>query len=289
MPHAAPAGPAGGMDHLSRRDFDRLARFIHGYSGIKVPPAKKTMVEGRLRRRVAANRFPSLTDYCRFLFEEDGLEAETVHLIDVITTNKTDFFREPNHFQFLAETAVPQLLAANPVDGDNVIRVWSTASSIGAEPYTLAMVLHAASDELRRFRFSILATDLSTQVLQTAVQAIYPQALIAPVPMDMRRRYLLRSRNAARDVVRIAPEIRRLVRFGRLNLMDEDYPVEQGLDIIFCRNILIYFDKRTQQSVLSKLCGHLRPGGFLFLGHSESLAGPQLPLSPVGPTVFRRD
>ncbi len=185
--------------------------------------------------------------------------------------------------------AVPELLAAIRHGGESVIKVWSTASSIGAEPYTLAMVLHAVSDELRRFRFSILATDISTQVLQTAVQAIYPQAMIAPVPMDMRRRYLLRSRNAARDVVRIVPEIRRLVHFGRLNLMDEDYPVEQGLDIIFCRNMLIYFDKPTQQTVLSKLCDHLRLGGFLFLGHSESLAGLTLPLTPVGPTVFRRE
>jgi chemotaxis protein methyltransferase CheR len=271
-----------GMDRLTRHDFSRLARFIHDYSGIKVPPSKKTMVEGRLRRRVAANRFANLDEYCRYLFDEDGLRNETIHLIDVITTNKTDFFREPNHFDFLVEAALPEI-HADPV------KVWSTASSIGAEPYTLAMVMQDASDQGRRFRFSILATDISTQVLETAVAGIYAQDMIAPVPMDMRKRYLLRSRDKARGQVRIVPELRKTVRFGRLNLMDGNYPVDQDMDVIFCRNMLIYFEKPTQQSVLSKLCDHLKPGGFLFLGHSESLAGLSLPLTPVGPTVFRRD
>jgi chemotaxis protein methyltransferase CheR len=276
------------MDRLSRHDFARLARFIHDYSGIKVPPSKKTMVEGRLRRRVAANRFGNLDQYCRYLFDEDGLRNETIHLIDVITTNKTDFFREPNHFDFLTETVIPEVLDAPRPQGDQV-KVWSTASSIGAEPYTLAMVLQDASDQGRRFRFSILATDISTQVLETAIAAIYPQEMIAPVPMDMRQRYLLRSRDKGRGLVRIGPELRKLVRFGRLNLMDTSYPVDQNMDVIFCRNMLIYFEKPTQQMVLSKLCEHLKPGGFLFLGHSESLAGLSLPLTPVGPTVFRRD
>ncbi|MBK1662922.1 chemotaxis protein CheR [Rhodospirillum rubrum] len=279
----------GSLDHLSMRDFRRLATFIHDYSGIKMPESKKTMVEGRLRKRVSAIGAAHLTDYCHRLFDEGGLAHETLHLIDVITTNKTEFFREPQHFTFLAENALPQIVADRRAGPQTLIKVWSTASSIGAEPYTLAMVLADASQKLGGFRVNILATDISVRVLETAAAAIYPESMIAPVPMDMRKRYLMRSKDATRALVRIVPDLRRIVQFGRLNLMDSSYPVDQGLDVVFCRNMLIYFDKPTQQAVLTRLCNHLRPGGYLFLGHSESLAGFGLPLKAVGTTVFRRE
>jgi chemotaxis protein methyltransferase CheR len=221
------------------------------------------------------------------VFDAGGLAAEAIHLIDVVTTNKTEFFREPEHFRFLAGTAVPRLLSERRATNNQWLKVWSTASSIGAEPYTLAMVMHDLSRRLGRFRVSIVATDISTRVLETAAMAIYPEAMIAPVPLDLRKQYLLRSKDPAQGTVRLVPEIRRLVSFGRLNLMDETYPLDRDMDIIFCRNMLIYFDKPTQQAVLTRLCTHLRPGGFLFLGHSESLTGFGLPLNPVGSTVFR--
>ncbi|MBV8650430.1 MAG: protein-glutamate O-methyltransferase [Alphaproteobacteria bacterium] len=278
-----------GLDHLSGRDFQRLARFIQDYSGIKMPVTKKTMVEGRLRKRVGAGGFASFNEYCRHLFDDGGMDAECLALIDAVTTNKTEFFREPEHFRILAERAVPSLLAERRAGASPLIKVWSTASSIGAEPYTLAMVLADESRRGTKFRFSILGTDISTRVLKTASSGIYPEEMIAPVPMDLRKRYLLRSKNDSRGLVRIVPELRRMVQFGRLNLMDESYPVDRGLDVIFCRNLLIYFDKPTQQAVLTRLCDHLRPGGYLFLGHSETLAGFGLPLQSIGTTVFRRD
>jgi chemotaxis protein methyltransferase CheR len=276
-----------GLDHLSGRDFQRLARFIQDYSGIKMPVTKKTMVEGRLRKRVGAGGFANFNEYCRHLFDDGGMDTECLALIDAVTTNKTEFFREPDHFRVLVELALPSLLAERR--NGSLIKVWSTASSIGAEPYTLAMVLADQSRQGASFRFSILGTDISTKVLKTASIGIYPEEMIAPVPMDMRKRYLLRSKKGARGLVRIVPDLRRMVQFGRLNLMDESYPVDRGLDIIFCRNLLIYFDKPTQQAVLTRLCDHLRPGGYLFLGHSESLAGFGLPLQSVGTTVFRRN
>jgi chemotaxis protein methyltransferase CheR len=279
---------AEGLDHLNARDFARLARFIHDYSGIKMPPTKKTMVEGRLRKRVGAIGCASFAEYCRHLFDGGGLEAESIHLIDAVTTNKTEFFREPDHFRFLAETAVPGLLSDRRAGRPAQVKVWSSASSIGAEPYTLAMVLADLSARLDGFRFSVVATDISTRVLETAVKGIYPEEMVAPVPIEMRRRYLLRAKTATRGVVRIAPELRRHVQFGRLNLMEPPYPLDRDMDIVFCRNILIYFDKPTQQKVLERLCDHLRPGGYLFLGHSESLAGLGLPLVAAGTTVFRR-
>jgi len=277
------------LDHLSLRDFRRLAQFIQDYSGIKMPETKKTMVEGRLRKRVTATGSAHLSDYCRHLFDEGGLAAETIHLIDVVTTNKTEFFREPEHFRIMADVALPQIVADRRAGANTLIKVWSTASSIGAEPYTLAMVLADASQRLCGFRYNVLATDISTRVLETATIAIYPEAMIAPVPHDMRKRYLLRTKQASRGLVRIVPELRRTVQYGRLNLMDATYPVDRDMDIIFCRNMLIYFDKPTQQAVLTRLCNHLRPGGYLFLGHSESLAGFGLPLKPAGNTVFRRE
>jgi chemotaxis protein methyltransferase CheR len=245
------------------------------------------MIEGRLRRRLRATGMADLKQYCDFLFEKDGLATEAIHLIDVMTTNKTEFFREPDHFRFLAEQAVPRLLAAakNP---SAVLKVWSAACSTGAEPYTLAMVLADLAQQNAGLRYGITATDISTEVLDVAVSGIYPEAMVTPVPPEFRHRYVLRSKDRSRRLVRMAPELRTAVRFARINLMEVPYQVERDMDIIFCRNILIYFDKETQQAVLQHLSEHLRLGGFLFLGHSETLAGFQLPLEPVGPTVFRR-
>src|SRR5882757_2896090 len=169
------------IDHLNTRDFQRLASFIHEYSGIKMPAAKKSMVEGRLRRRVRAIGVNSLTGYCQYLFEQNGLEGEAIHLIDAVTTNKTDFFREPDHFRFLVDQAIPELLSAQRGNGRAPIKVWSAASSIGAEPYTLAMVLAEIAAANPSFRSSIFASDICTEVLETAVRGIYPESMIAPV------------------------------------------------------------------------------------------------------------
>ena len=283
------ASPAEGddrepSDQLSAKNFKRLAELIHGYSGIKMPANKRTMLEGRLRRRMRATQIPSLNDYCRYLFDEDGLESEIVHLIDAVTTNKTEFFREPAHFQVLRARALPQLAKA----GARTIKAWSAACSTGAEPYTLAMVLEEHRRANRRQDYSILCTDLCTQVLGQAVTGIFPESMIEPVEMELRERYVMRARDVGRREVRIVPELRARLAFARLNLMDDAYPVDRDMDVIFCRNILIYFDKPTQSKVLSQLCQHLRPGGYLFLGHSESIVGIDLPVRQIANTVFQR-
>jgi chemotaxis protein methyltransferase CheR len=275
-----------GSDGLARRDYERLGRFIQEYSGIKMPPNKVTMLEGRLRRRLRATGHASFADYCRYLFEQDGLENETVHLIDAVTTNKTEFFREPDHFRLLEQKILPTLIAEK--HGSRPLKFWSSAASTGAEPYTLAMVLAEARSQHPNLRATILATDICTEVLQTAVLGIYPEAMMAPVPAALRQRYVLRAKDPRSGLVRIVPELRSQVQYARLNLMDTAYPIDHDLDVIFCRNILIYFDKQTQAAVLTRLCDHLRPGGYLFMGHSETLAGFTLPLQLVGPTVFRR-
>jgi chemotaxis protein methyltransferase CheR len=242
------------------------------------------MLEGRLRRRMRATHIPTLHDYCAYLFDDDGLESEIVHLIDAVTTNKTEFFREPAHFQFLRASALPAIAKS----GRRVIKAWSAACSTGAEPYTLAMVLEDYRRAQRSQDYSILCTDLCTQVLNQAVAGVFSEQMIDPVEMDLRRRYVMRAKDNRRGLVRIVPELRSKLAFARLNLMDDHYPVEGDMDLIFCRNILIYFDKPTQSKVLRQLCSHLRPGGYLFLGHSESIVGIDLPVSQIANTVFQR-
>ncbi len=274
-------------DHLADKHFAAISKVIETRVGIKLPQTKRTMVEGRLRKRVRALELPGLQAYGAHLFERGGLDDELVHLIDCVTTNKTDFFREPSHFEFLRDVAVPQL-ALRQGGRPPQLKIWSAASSTGAEAYTAAMVLQDLVAAGKVARFSILGTDVSTEVLREARAAIYPRAFVAPVPAPMQQRYLMRSRNPREDVVRVAPELRRTVHFERLNLMDESYPFDRDVDVIFCRNVLIYFDKPTQNAVLSRLASHLRPGGYLMLGHSESMAGSGVDqLRSVVPTVYQ--
>jgi chemotaxis protein methyltransferase CheR len=271
-------------DRISKRNFDKLARFIYDYSGIKMPPTKLTMLEGRLRRRLRATNHTTFDDYCDFLFNQEGLDQETVYLIDVVTTNKTDFFREAKHFDFMQTTALPSI--AN--SGTRTIRTWSAACSTGAEPYTMAMVLAEFTEDRSDLGYSIVATDLSTDVLQTARRGIYTEDVIAPVPRDLQRKYVMAAKQPGRREVRISPKLRSKVGFARMNLMDEKYPVGDPMHIIFCRNVLIYFDKQTQSGVLNRLCACLAKGGYMFIGHSESITGFDLPLKQVSNTVFQR-
>jgi chemotaxis protein methyltransferase CheR len=283
---AAARAPRQSLDDgLSSRNFDRLAKYIYEYSGIKMPNTKLTMLEGRLRRRLRATGIESFDDYCDYLFNENGLATESVYLIDAVTTNKTDFFREPKHFDYLAQTALPDLLAS----GERNIRVWSSACSTGAEPYTLAMVLADCLAGRQDVGFKIIATDLSTEVLQVARRAIYSRETVAPVPHGMRRKYVMDSIDPSRAEVRMTPYLRQHVGFARMNLMDEAYSVKEPQHIIFCRNVLIYFDKPTQQHVLSRLCDCLLPGGYLFIGHSETATGLNLPIKQVANTIFKRN
>jgi chemotaxis protein methyltransferase CheR len=271
-------------DRISSRNFEKLARFIYEYSGIKMPSTKLTMLEGRLRRRLRATNIRSFDDYCDFLFDHGGMEQEVVHLIDAVTTNKTDFFREAKHFDYLQSTALPALVRG----GCRRLRAWSAACSTGAEPYTMAMVLEEFCQDRSDIDYAILATDLSTDVLQSARRGIYPEDIVAPVPSDLRHKYVMTAKASGRREVRISPRLRSKIGFGRMNLMDKKYPVGDPMQIIFCRNVLIYFDKPTQADVLSRLCECLAVGGYMFIGHSESISGFDLPLKQVSNTVFQR-
>lgn len=268
--------------------FEKLSEFIYDTCGIKMPPSKSTMLEARLIRRMRALGLSSFHEYCRYLFSPEGREHELVHMIDAVTTNKTDFFREPQHFDYLVDEAIPKLIGSTGAGIRRPLMVWSAACSSGEEPYTLAMILQDITRTRRDFSFMVLATDISTKVLEKARQAIYDEERIMPVPMEYRKRYLLRSKKTQSKDVRIIPDLRAKVRFRWLNFMNDDFGLREKMDIIFCRNVLIYFDRPTQEKVVKRLCMHLAHGGYLFTGHSETLNGMDLPLKAVANTISRR-
>ncbi len=269
---------------MTMADFNRLSNFIQQEFGIKLSPMKKTMVEGRLQKRLRALHLNSYNEYCEYLFSNLG-EQEIVPMMDLVTTNKTDFFREPGHFSLLQSGLLHELTRRSEA---RPFKVWSAGCSSGEEPYTLAMVLSEYALTHPFPNFHIHATDISTEVLGIATRAVYPEARVADIPLSLRQKYLLKSKDRTQTTVRIAPEIRSKVQFGVLNFMQEHYEAPNDFDIIFCRNVLIYFDKPTQEQVINKLCKHLRKNGLLFLGHSESITNMDVPLDQLKPTVFKK-
>jgi len=272
---------------LSPKTFARFAEFITSELGIKMPDSKLTMVQSRLLRRVRDLRLNTVEQYGDYFFRSSNAE-EREHFINAITTNKTDFFREAEHFEYLTRKALPSLERTRGYGTGRPLKAWSAGCSSGEEAYTLAMVLSEYGLQRPGFDFAILGTDISTRVLNLARSAIYQEPQRSMVPPALRRKYLWQSRNKSQASVRVIPELRRKVTFHRLNFMDETYRIRDVFDLVFFRNVMIYFDKTTQETVINKICRNLAPGGYFFAGHSESLAGLDTGLSSVQTAVFRK-
>jgi chemotaxis protein methyltransferase CheR len=270
---------------LSDHDFLRLSIFIKEKTGIALSDVKKTMLQARLQKRLRVLHLHSFSDYCKHLFSSDG--AEIGNFINVVTTNKTDFFREPHHFEYLVNTAIP-FLQHHGLIRHHYLNVWSAACSTGMEPYTLAMMLSEYQAVNHGFSWSILGTDISTNVLEKASQATYSEENVEPIPIPLKKKYLLRSSDRTKHLVKIVPELRSHIEFQQLNFMQEHYELGQKFEVIFCRNAIIYFDRATAFDILKKITQYLIPGGFLFLGHSESLNGFSLPYDGVGTTIYQK-
>jgi chemotaxis protein methyltransferase CheR len=274
---------------MTQAEFTRFSEFIIGQCGIKMPPSKKIMLEARLQKRLRSLEIPSYNEYYQYIQSEGG-SGELVHMLDAVTTNKTEFFRESIHFQYLAQTILPEALSEQEGSKhkDRPFFLWSAGCSTGEEPYTLAMVLSEFAHQHPSFRFSVVATDISTKVLDRARDGIYDEDRTAAIPLALKQRYVLRSKDRGKNLVRIVPELRAAVQFKRLNLMDESFSFSEPLDIIFCRNVIIYFDRSTQERLINRFCRVLKPEGHLFLGHSESVHGLDLPLRRITSTVYRK-
>lgn len=265
-------------------EFRRFSELIHSEFGIKMPPSKKILLQSRFQKRLRALGMSSYKEYCDYVFSNDGREKERSHLIDVVTTNTTHFFREPKHWDIMNNIVLPELWSRG-IGRSSALRIWSAGCSSGEEPYTLGMVLYDWADTHSGFDFSILATDISLKILTEAKRAIYSMDKVADVPMQYKKKYMLKSKD--KKLVKMDKLLRHKVSFQRLNFMEE-FKLPQEQDIIFCRNVVIYFDRETQEVLFNKFCNNLKPNGYLFIGHSESLSGMKLPIRQVAPTVFQR-
>ena len=279
-----PEASAQNAPLMTDRELKLFSEFIYAELGIKITQAKKTMLQARLQRRLRSLNMRSYGHYLEYLQSLKGLEVELPRMVDAVTTNTTSFFREPRHFEYLAQTILPQWQKRNR---NRAFTVWNAGCSSGEEPYTTAMTLMDYHERVSPLNFGIVATDISTEILNKAARAVYEEEKIGAIPVELRRKYLMRSKDRARRMVRIVPELRQTVSFRRLNFMD-DFQFREKMDLIFCRNVMIYFDKKTQHDLVQKFCNHLEPGGHLFIGHSESLAGTGLPLRQLAPAIYVR-
>jgi chemotaxis protein methyltransferase CheR len=271
---------------LGDREFERLQALIQREAGIHLGPAKRALVVGRLGRRIRDLGLRSFREYCQLVERDEG---ERVEMLDRIATNETHFFREPRHFELLAREILPRWQAeADQGLRPRTIKVWSAACSTGEEPCTLAMVLLRAFLPGSGWDLDILASDISTRVLRRAKEAVWPIDKAVEIPESDRKRFMLRGVGAQEGMMRAGPEVREIIRHARMNLVD-DHPGLGTMDLVFCRNVLIYFDAPTKHAVVSRLVEHLAPDGYLFLGHAESLAGSSLRMQSVSPSVYRRE
>lgn len=269
--------------NLTPEQFQDFSSVIATNLGIKMPATKRVMLQCRLHRRLRELGLDTIEQYhARFFGDPVHQGEELEHLLNLATTNKTDFFREPAHFEVLARQVLPAWRQAHR---SGPFRVWCAGCATGEEAYTLAMVLQE-QQSAGAFPFTIYATDVSTRALEAAMRAIYSAERIAPIPLPLRSKYLLRSRDPEERLVRIAPEVRQHVRFGHLNFLSPDYGLREVHDVVFFRNVMIYFDRATQRQVVSQMCRHLRPGGHLFISHSETLQGQDLPLRLLGTSFY---
>jgi len=265
---------------ITTREFRLFQSLILREAGIALSDRKRALLVGRLAPRVRAMALPSFGAYYDCVCAD---QEELVRLIDSICTNETHFFREPKQFTFFENDWLPSLRrAADAGRRRRDVRIWSAGCSTGEEPFSIGMSLLA---HLPDWKHEIFATDLSTKVLARAESAIWPIERIAHVPVHYRKAFLLRGSGAQEGRVAATPELRALIRFGRLNLHHESYPIAGRFDAIFCRNVLIYFDAETKQRIIRRLLDRLEPHGLLFLGHSESLSGNES-VRAVGPTVY---
>jgi chemotaxis protein methyltransferase CheR len=258
---------------FSAEHFRLISERVYEFSGIRLPEGKREMVYARLARRLRALGIGSFDDYVRFLELEP---AEWEHCTNALTTNVTAFYREEHHFTVLAELAKAH-------QGADPFRVWSAGCSTGEEPYTIAMCL---AESLAHPNYAVLATDLDTQVIATAREGVYPLQSVLRLPEARQKRFFLKGAGRFEGRARLRREIASHVEFARVNLMDAQWPVEAGLDAIFCRNVMIYFDKPTQRRLVERFAGLLKPGGLFFAGHAESLLDQGRHFRLRGQTVY---
>ena len=266
---------------LTDKEFEQFQSLIYQQVGIKLDPPKKTLLVSRLSKRLRELALTSFQAYYDCVSRKGG-EEELTKMLDLISTNKTDFYREGIHFDFLRDKVLPEIRETK------TLRVWSSASSSGEEPYTIAMTLCDALPDINRWDIKILASDISTRVLAKAASGMYEEERVSHLPKDVVLRHFLCGKGPQAGKYKIRPNVAKLVSFRRINLMDLTFPIRSSLDVIFCRNVMIYFDRPTQTQLTKKFFHYLRPGGYLFIGHSESLQWIEHQFTYLRPTIYQK-
>nr|MBI3614074.1 protein-glutamate O-methyltransferase CheR [Nitrospirota bacterium] len=267
---------------ITDEEFERFRSLVYRESGISLNDGKKSLLVSRLSKRLRTLGLETFHAYHEHVVGEPSGD-EFTRMLDCIATNKTDFFREPLHFEFLRERILPTL------DSLKRIRIWSSACSSGEEPYTIAMTLYDGVATPLQWDCKVLASDLSTRVLAQAASGVYEEERVRELPPEVVKRHFLKGRGAQAGTIKVKSHLSGMIRFQRINLMDERYPIKTPLDVIFCRNVMIYFDRPTQQQLVNKFHRYLKPGGHLFIGHSESLQWVKHPFRTVAPTIYRKE
>jgi chemotaxis protein methyltransferase CheR len=272
---------------LTRKEYHRVRDLVYAHSGISLGEEKIQLVRARLGKRVRQGGYQSFGDYLKQV-EQDTTGERLSSLLDAISTNTTHLFREVRHFRLLRKILSDWGQDKSWRVRHRTVRIWSAACSSGEEAHSIAMVAHDVLSQYPQIDLRLLATDLSTEMLRKARQGVYEPLRIGTVPPEYRTRYFRRIRENGQVLVQIAPELRRIITFARFNLMTPTFPFRHGFDVIFCRNVMIYFDRQTQQTLVNKLAQQLHPGGYLMIGHSESLNAIEHPLQYAEPTVYRK-
>lgn len=270
---------------LTEEEFQKISRLVYDQCGIHLSDGKRELVKARLGKRIRNGSFKSFHDYYQHVLKDPSGE-ELIHLLDSIATNYTFFFREQKHFDCLRSEIVPELINRKK-DRGRKLRFWSAACSSGEEPYSIAMTLLDTIEYPSVWDISILGTDISTKALKVAELGIFPKDRVQSIAPSLIRKCFLKGENDWKDYVKVKDEVRKLVRLRRLNLM-EPFSFSEPFDCIFCRNVMIYFDKKTQADLVNRLYECLEDGGFLLIGHSESLTGIKHPFRYVRPSVYRK-
>lgn len=274
-------------DELQEAEFKRLSSFIYHNYGINLYPAKRVLLQSRLQKRLIVLGHKTYKQYCDYVLNENTGPGEYQEMIECITTNKTEFFREIRAFDFSEQVILPEYI--NNGNGNGLFKVWSAGTSTGKEAYTIAMLLSEFARENSGFDYMILASDISIDVLKTARMAIYPMADLNEIPIEYQKKYLLKSKNSKKMMFRMIPEIREKVKYFSLNLLNNDYGIKDRFDIIFCRNTMIYFDRPTQQKIIHQFIRLLKPKAYLVLGQSESLINLDINMKQVAPSIYRKE
>lgn len=273
---------------ITDEEFQAIRNLIYQEAGISMTEAKRALVCSRLAKRLRQLGLRSHTEYLHYLADRDPNGVERQLMINSLTTNKTDFFREPHHFEFLRQVVFPEVKRRAAIGKPRRLRIWSAGCSMGDEPYTIAMTILEHFGSRHGWDIRILASDINTDVLHTAEQGVYPLERIDFLDAKLKSRYFLRGTERWDGFCQVRPEVRRLVTFRQLNFMDEPWPIQTQFDVIFCRNVIIYFNAQTQQRLLPRFANHLTENGYLFLGHSENLHWLSQLYMPCGNTIYRR-